>query len=172
VERLEAERRRLEANLAQLTPAEMIQPGCVGEWSAKDVLAHLADWEGRMVPWVEASRRGEAVETPEPGLTIRQLKIVNARIYERHRDRTLEDVLAYFRDTHRQFMEMVVYWTPKAGQPRKGGLDSSEDRRSGQWDSSGDDTMPSTRPMWYWTSSSAARVTARPAGSTGSRIRC
>jgi hypothetical protein len=108
IERLEMERRRLEANLAQIAPEEMVKPGCVGEWSAKDVLAHLADWESRMVPWVEAARRGEAVETPEPGLTIKQLKIVNARIYARHRDRSLDDVLAYLRDTHRQFMEMVV----------------------------------------------------------------
>ena len=107
IERLETERRRLEANLTGLTPSDMVEPGVVGPWSVKDVLAHLADWEAHMPLWLAAARCGEAVECPEAGVTWQQLDLFNARIYERHRDRSLEEVLAYFRDTHRQFMEMV-----------------------------------------------------------------
>jgi hypothetical protein len=107
VKRLQAERRRLEQNLAGLTADEMLLPGAVGPWSVKDVLAHLADWEARMPGWVAASRRGETVQTPEPGLTWKQVDAVNQRIYERHRDRPLDEVLAYFRETHDEFMAMV-----------------------------------------------------------------
>jgi hypothetical protein len=99
LKRLETERRRLEHNLAGLSADAMLQPGVVGQWSVKDILAHLADWEARMPVWT--------VETPEPGLTWKQLSIVNRRIYEAHRDWPLEEVLDYFRSTHRRFMAMV-----------------------------------------------------------------
>jgi len=106
--RLNAERRRLEKNLAELNREEMTLPGVVGEWSVKDVLAHLADWEAHMLVWMAAARRGEAVSNPDPGLTWKQFDVMNQRIYMAHRDQTLDEVLTYFRDTHNQFMEMVA----------------------------------------------------------------
>lgn len=107
IKRLRAERKRLEQNLAYLSPAEMLQPGVVGEWSAKDVLAHLAEWQAQMPVWIAAARRGERVESPAPGLTWKQLDIFNQRIYQAHREKPLAEVLEYFRTTDRQFMEMV-----------------------------------------------------------------
>ncbi len=108
LERLAAERRTLEQLLGTIPPAEMLERGVVGEWSAKDVLAHLADWEAHMLVWLAAARRGEAVRGPEPGLGWRQLKEFNRRVYEAHRDEPLDAVLATFRETHLRFMEMVA----------------------------------------------------------------
>jgi hypothetical protein len=107
LKRLQAERRRLEQNLAALSPDDMLRPGVVGEWSVKDVLAHLADWEAHMLVWVEAARSGDPVESPDPGLTWEQLGVFNQRVYEAHRDQPLEDVLEYFHSAHRRFMDMV-----------------------------------------------------------------
>ena len=107
IKRLQIERQRLEQNLSSLSRDDMLQPGVVGESSVKDVLAHLADWEARMPVWIEAARSGHPVETPEPGLTWKQLDIVNRRIYEAHCDQSLEEVLEYFRATHKRFMDMV-----------------------------------------------------------------
>jgi hypothetical protein len=36
---------KLENFLASLTPEQMTQPGAIGDWSPKDVLAHLAGWQ-------------------------------------------------------------------------------------------------------------------------------
>lgn len=107
VKRLETERRRLEQNLARLRREDMLKPGVVGRSSVKDVLAHLADWEAHMLVWVKSARGGDPVETPEPGLTWKQLDVMNRRIYEAHCHQSLEDVQAYFADTHTQFMDMV-----------------------------------------------------------------
>ncbi len=107
IKRLHAERRRLEANLAQLGREDIIRPNTMGEWSFKDVLAHLAHWEGFLLDWVPAARRGEKVEVPAPGLTWKDVHILNQRIYEAHRDQSLEDVLEYFRDTHTRFMTLA-----------------------------------------------------------------
>ena len=35
----------LESFLAALTSEQMVQPGALGEWSPKDVLAHLYEWQ-------------------------------------------------------------------------------------------------------------------------------
>jgi hypothetical protein len=107
IERLHAERRRLEANLARLNREDIVRPDTMGEWSFKDVLAHLAHWEAFWPDWIAASRRGEEVETPAPGLTWKDLHILNQRIYEEHCDQPLDDVLEYFRSTHTQFMALT-----------------------------------------------------------------
>ncbi len=106
--RLQEERARLEDTIAALRPEEMAEPGVVHEWSAKDVLAHLADWEAHMLVWLAAARAGDAVAGPEPGLSWRQLKEFNRRVYEAHRDEPLAAVLASFREAHQHFMAMVT----------------------------------------------------------------
>ena len=107
IKRLHTERRRLEANLARLSREDIVRPETMGEWSFKDVLAHLAHWEAFWPDWIAASRRGEEVETPAPGLTWKDLHILNQRIYEEHCDQPLDDVLEYFRSTHTQFMALT-----------------------------------------------------------------
>lgn len=107
LERIEVERRRLEANLDTLSEEQMVQPGVVGEWSVKDVVAHLFDWEQRFVGWYEAGLRGEVPETPAPGLTWGQLDILNRQIFEQHRDRSLDDVMAEFRSSYERTLKTV-----------------------------------------------------------------
>jgi hypothetical protein len=109
IEKLEAERRRLEQNLAKLSQDDMIQPGVVGEWSVKDVLAHLASWEQFFLDWYAADQRGETPHPPAPGLTWRprDLDILNQRIFVKHRGRSLSKILAEFRNAHKRFMATV-----------------------------------------------------------------
>jgi len=109
IERLETERRRLEQNLAKLSQDDMIQPGVVGEWSVKDVLAHLTSWEQFFLDWYAADQHGEVPHPPAPGLTWKpkDLDILNRRIFVKHRDRSLSRILADFRNTHKRFMATV-----------------------------------------------------------------
>jgi hypothetical protein len=113
ISRLAADRRRLEKTICALTPAEMTARGVIGEWSIKDILAHLAEWESFLIPWVAASRRGEPVETPAPGLTWKQVDVLNERIYQTHKDQSGEEILIFFRSTHDKFMETVESLTEK-----------------------------------------------------------
>ncbi len=107
MDRLRAERRRLEQNLSGLTREQLSATDVVGHWSIKDVLAHLADWEAHMSVWLDAARKGEPVEGPDPGLTWKQFDLLNERIYQAHRDQSLDYVLDYFRGEHERFMAMV-----------------------------------------------------------------
>jgi hypothetical protein len=105
--RIRTERRRLEQNLVLLDEAQLIRPGVVGDWSVKDILAHLADWERRFLLWYQAGQRGEVPEIPAPGLSWAQLDLLNQRIYEANRDRPLAEVLATFRRSYRDTITAI-----------------------------------------------------------------
>jgi hypothetical protein len=94
--RIRTKRRRLEQNLAEVPQGQMETPGVVGDWSVKDVVAHLVDWEERFLGWYKAGRRGEVPEVPAPGFSWKDLDLLNRQIYERHRGRSLAEVLEDF----------------------------------------------------------------------------
>ncbi|MFW9846493.1 MAG: ClbS/DfsB family four-helix bundle protein [Candidatus Thorarchaeota archaeon] len=107
IESIQTERRRLEKNLASLSDTDMLEPGVIGEWSVKDIMAHLFDWEQRFLGWYEAGLRGEVPETPAPGLKWSQLRILNQKVFEKHRDRTLADVKAEFQSSYKRVLDIV-----------------------------------------------------------------
>ncbi|MHA2207902.1 MAG: ClbS/DfsB family four-helix bundle protein [Candidatus Thorarchaeota archaeon] len=107
IESIHTERRRLEKNLAALSDVDMLEPGVIGEWSVKDIMAHLFDWEQRFLGWYEAGLRGEVPETPSPGLKWSQLRILNQEVFEKHRDRTLDDVKAEFQSSYERVLDTV-----------------------------------------------------------------
>ncbi len=107
LEAIRAERGVLEAKIAGITPAECVYPGTMGDWSVKDILQHLVDWEQRWIGWYEAGKRGESVHTPAPGYTWRQMGELNELHRQKHIDRLLEDVLEDFQSSYTQIMQIV-----------------------------------------------------------------
>ncbi len=51
------EHKRLERNISDLSETDMLQQGVVGEWSIKDVLAHIVAWEQLFLNWYESRFR-------------------------------------------------------------------------------------------------------------------
>lgn len=107
IARLYAERRRLEKNLGELSPADLEVPNAIGKWRLADLLTHLAAWEALLKPWVEASLRGEQVKTPAPDLGWDQLDIFNERLYQQHKDKSAAEALRFFDEAHAEFMALV-----------------------------------------------------------------
>ena len=105
------ERTKLDAVLAPLTPAQTVAPGVVGEWSVKDVLAHLAEWERMALGWYRAGLRGEAPEVPAPGFKWNETPRLNRAIFETHRDRPLDEVVAWFRSSREEMRGVIASLT-------------------------------------------------------------
>jgi hypothetical protein len=59
---LQEECRQWEALLEQIGPERMEQPGVNGQWSLKDLVAHLKGWQPRLIAHIQAAQRNE----PEP----------------------------------------------------------------------------------------------------------
>ncbi|HEX6480382.1 MAG TPA: ClbS/DfsB family four-helix bundle protein [Ktedonobacteraceae bacterium] len=100
----------LENILAPLNRAQMTTPGVNGDWSIKDILAHLNAWQGYLVIRLQAAARDEApavqgvISDEDEGNTVDRL---NADFYEESKSRSLDEVLAEFRATYRQIVEAV-----------------------------------------------------------------
>lgn len=107
LEETKTERAALEKLLATLTPHQMTQPGVMGEWSVKDVLAHLIEWEQMFLGWYAAGMRGEKPPTPAEGYNWGQLPALNKAIYKKHRERSLEDVFQQFQASYQQTLALV-----------------------------------------------------------------
>ena len=107
IEEILTERRRLEKNLSALSPDLMTMPGVVGTWSVKDIMAHLTAWEQLFLGWYDAGLRGEVPETPAPGFTWANYHLLNQKIYEDNRARTLEDVQESFDSHYRITLERI-----------------------------------------------------------------
>jgi hypothetical protein len=107
LDRIQTERRRLDNNLADLTEQKMIESGVIGEWSIKDILAHLVDWEQRFLGWYQAGLRGEIPHTPATGMTWGDLDQLNQLIFEEHKDQPIEHVKAEFQTSYQQVLNTV-----------------------------------------------------------------
>lgn len=107
VESIRTAREQLEKKFSKLTPKQMVWPGSMDEWSVKDILAHLVDWEQRFIEWYQAGQRGEVPETPAPGMTWRELPKLNQKGFERHKNETLEKVLEQSEKSYQEILELV-----------------------------------------------------------------
>jgi uncharacterized protein (TIGR03083 family) len=104
---IDQERGALNTFFGTLTPEQMAAPGVVGEWSVKDVLAHLIEWEQMVLGWYAAGLRGETPQLPAPGYNWGQTPQLNQVIYEKHRDRPLDEVLAQYQSSHEEIMALI-----------------------------------------------------------------
>ena len=106
--RIDDQRRRLDAELAALTAAELAEPGLTAAgWTVTDLIVHLSDWERRAADWYEAGVRGETPAVPGPGYTWRDLARLNADVIAAARGRSLDDVRAEARATHARILSVL-----------------------------------------------------------------
>src|SRR6188768_638053 len=90
IEKIERSHSEWEALLSQIDPSRLDEPGVTGDWSVKDLIAHIAAWQQRVLDRMDADKTGQPVE-----FTGWDVNDVNEKLYERNRDRSTDDLLAY-----------------------------------------------------------------------------
>ena len=113
IETAQTERAALEKLLATLTPEQMTQSAAVDDWSAKDVLAHLIEWEGMVMKWYETGAKGKIPAVPSEKYNWGQLPQLNHAIYLKHRDRSLAEVQKDFKSSYKKIMKFIESITEK-----------------------------------------------------------
>jgi len=104
---IESERRKLDKTLAALDEVSMIEPGACGEWSVKDVIAHLVAWQHLFLGWYRAGLRGDVPKLPAEDLTWSQTDLLNQRFYEQYREHSLAEVRALFAESDREVLDLA-----------------------------------------------------------------
>ncbi len=119
LDELKEERTRWEALLQDIGEDHMTQPGVTGEWSIKDIIAHLTFWQRRNAErFRTALQNAPMPPTPWPAHMGTDEEIgardestawdeVNAWICAANRDRSVSDVLHDSRDVFQQLVETL-----------------------------------------------------------------
>jgi uncharacterized damage-inducible protein DinB len=98
-------RERLLAAIEGLSDEEMLEPGVCGEWSVRDILAHVAAWDRETTAMFEAMLNGERhyfLDLDEDGL-----EQFNQEHHEATRGALLPDVLAELTASREAMLELV-----------------------------------------------------------------
>jgi hypothetical protein len=95
--------------LAELDEAAFTQRGTIGggEWSAKDLAAHLGSWEEIAVTTMAEFRRGERPSIEEEFTREGATDRLNEQEVRRFLDARAPDVMARFEDLHRQIVDAI-----------------------------------------------------------------
>jgi hypothetical protein len=95
LQQMHAGHSRFQALLAGLSAAQMTQPGVVGAWSVKDIVAHVVVHQHRLIRWLDERLRGRLPDVAQPyGMPEEDLAELNEQIYQEHRHRPLAGVLS------------------------------------------------------------------------------
>jgi len=97
---LEDSHERVAEAIAGLSEQEMLMTGVVGEWSVKDLLAHLSRWEAELVKLLWQARQGlQPTTILNSPISFDE---INARWYQEDQERPLERILADFHGAREQ----------------------------------------------------------------------
>lgn len=80
VDELTSARDSLFEALAAVTPDSMTTPGLLGEWSGRDLIAHLGYWAGHVVEVIHAVEQGRADEVGAGEPSVDEVNETVARI--------------------------------------------------------------------------------------------
>lgn len=95
----------LQASIAELSDAQLTQPGVTADWSIKDILGHVTAWEEEALHHLPRIREGK--RPPKYADLYGGIDAFNALKTEENRHRSLEDVLARFADVHAQLVTYI-----------------------------------------------------------------
>src|SRR5215212_9030215 len=95
LERDHAVRARWRRLVADVGPDRLEEPGAMGDWTFKDVAAHLTAWRRRTVNRLEAAARGQPEPRPPWPAELGEDEDdpINAWIHDQTRDRPAADLL-------------------------------------------------------------------------------
>lgn len=91
--KLQAKHHHWESLLNEIGPDRLEQPGANGDWTMKDVVAHLTGWQARLVANVQAAARGQSEPPPPWPASLQSEDEINAWIYETNHNRPARQVL-------------------------------------------------------------------------------
>lgn len=110
IQQIESSWADLQAALDGLTEEQMHQPGVVGEWSVKDILAHITAWQTRLITALFKAEKGFAPDTTESGATVDQL---NEKFYREMQDRSFDLVWDDLDASYHQVLTRLSGWSDK-----------------------------------------------------------
>jgi hypothetical protein len=103
VEPIERSWRELSSLVDSLGPTGLNITGADG-WAVKDHLIHIAAWEHSLLALLEGADRHLAMGV---GADVDETDAINAAVWAMHRDKSAEEALDYFHQTHALLLKLL-----------------------------------------------------------------
>jgi hypothetical protein len=97
---------KIERTCASMGEAQMCAPGLQGEWSMKDILAHISAWEKFFLDRMGYVMTGHHPQYPSMQ-TEEDVRRFNAQVYEENKDRPLTSVVIEFRSLYQGVLTVI-----------------------------------------------------------------
>jgi len=110
IQRIETEWARLQHSLDGLSEEQLHLPGVVGDWSVKDILAHIAAWQTRLITAMFKAEKGFAPDTTGGGAAVDRL---NEKFYRELKDRPFEQVWDDLDASYQQLLRRLAGWSDR-----------------------------------------------------------
>ncbi|HZY40936.1 MAG TPA: ClbS/DfsB family four-helix bundle protein [Anaerolineae bacterium] len=108
IQRIETDWMRLQASLDGLSEGQLHTPGVVGEWSIKDILAHITAWQTRLIAAMFKAEKGLIPDTTGADATVDKL---NAQWYREMKDRPFDQVWDDLDASYHQILGRLENWS-------------------------------------------------------------
>lgn len=90
---------QIEHRCAGLNETQMVAPGAMGEWSVKDILAHLSAWEKYLLDRLGFVMTRQPPQYPVM-VSIQDVDCFNAQVFVDNKERSLNSVMLEFRSLY------------------------------------------------------------------------
>jgi hypothetical protein len=104
LKRLETPWMDLKESYVGLSDAQLLEHGVMGDWSVKDILAHVTIWEEEALKYLPLIINRER---PPRYVQYGGIDAFNAQMIEQRRGLTLSDVLRQLDETHRRLIDYL-----------------------------------------------------------------
>src|SRR5438132_13087171 len=94
----------IKESYAGLSDSQLTEPGVMGDWSVKEILAHVTTWEEEALKYLPLIIAGGR---PPRYIAYGGIDAFNARMTEQKRALSLSDVLRQLDESHRQLVDFV-----------------------------------------------------------------
>ncbi len=88
-----------------MTEAQLAEPGVTGDWSVKDILAHVTTWEAEALKYLPLILAGGT--PPRYSTQYGGIDAFNAQITEQKRGLSVADVHGQMDETHRRLRDFI-----------------------------------------------------------------
>ncbi len=105
IEMLEQAWKDFQDSFSGLSDAEMVKQGVTGDWSVKDIIAHVSWWEEEALNHLPEVLQG--IRPQRYSVLYGGIDAFNALMTEKWRGLTLEEVLKQTDETHRKLLEYL-----------------------------------------------------------------
>jgi hypothetical protein len=103
---LDREWAKVERTCAGMAESEMVAPGAQGDWSVKDVLAHISAWEKYLLDRLSYVMSGHHPQYPVM-TSWDDVHHFNAEVYTENKDRPLASVVIEFRSLYQGVVTVI-----------------------------------------------------------------